>query len=76
MEPFDIIKMNIQELYNNAPDFESLKVKAQENAKQIVWTSGFYFQLEPYECERLGFKNRIKEYKNRNITWNLLILLK
>lgn len=56
MEPFDIIKMNIQELYNNAPDFESLKVKAQENAKQIVWTSGFYFQLEPYECERFGFK--------------------
>ena len=45
MEPFDIIKMNIQELYNNAPDFESLKVKAQENAKQIVWTSGFFFNL-------------------------------
>ena len=65
MEPFDIIKMNIQELYNNAPDFESLKVKAQENAKQIVWTSGFYFQLEPYECERLGFKKGKTQVQHR-----------
>jgi len=49
--------MTSTELYNDpASRFEEMKSSTDLLVKEIVWTKGNYFNVEPYEFERAGFK--------------------
>jgi len=48
--------MTSTDLYNNASKFDEIKSKTEKLAETTIWTTGHYFNVEPFEFERLGFK--------------------
>ncbi len=45
------------ELYHaSVSKFDEIKQEAETSIKKKVWTQGHYFNVEPFEFERLGFK--------------------